>query len=389
MRLIKVKEGTTTLIVPDFSEYYRKGSYDPSRATVFYNPKMEFSRDIGVMVLREFAKNKSNLLICDPLAGVGARGIRYAKEVKGISKCIVNDINKNATSIIMENVKINNLENIVEVKCKDANLLLIEHSKKGERFDFIDLDPFGSPVNFFDTSIRALKNEGVLAFTATDTAPLCGVYQKACLRKYGALSSRTEFCHETGLRILLGSFVQASIRHDFGVEVLLSYSVDHYFRAYIRLDLGAKKADASASLLGYIFYCEKCGWRDTVYLDGRIINECPNCLIEVKRLGPLWLGKIANKEFLTSINNQSILEFNTNRRIKKLMNLLIEECEMPATYFLVDRICSRLKISPPPISYIIEKLKEMGYKASRTHFNSKGLKTEAPMKIIAEILLRR
>ncbi|MCX8169694.1 MAG: RsmD family RNA methyltransferase, partial [Candidatus Methanomethyliaceae archaeon] len=197
MRLIKVKEGTTILLVPDFSEYYRKGSYDPSRATVFYNPKMEFSRDIGVMVLREIAKNRSNLLICDPLAGIGARGIRYTKEVEGISKCIINDINKSAIPIIMENIKINNLENI-KVECKDANLLLIEHSKRGERFDFIDLDPFGSPVNFFEASIRALKNGGILAFTATDTAPLCGVHQKACFRKYGAISFKTEFCHEVG-----------------------------------------------------------------------------------------------------------------------------------------------------------------------------------------------
>lgn len=386
MRLIQVKEGTTTLIVPDFSEYARKGSYDPSRATVFYNPKMEFSRDIGVMVLREITSKKSNLVICDPLAGVGARGIRYAKEVKGVNNCTINDLNKFAIPIIAQNVKINNLENIVKIECKDANLLLIEHSKHDERFDFIDLDPFGSPINFLDASIRAIKNEGVLAVTATDTAPLCGVYQKACFRKYGAISIKTEFCHEIGLRVLLGSIVQASIKHDFGIDVMLSYSVDHYFRAYVKLNLGARKADFSASLLGYVFYCEKCGWRDSALLNERIINECPNCSSEIRRAGPLWLGKIVNKEFLTSMSNQNTLEFNTHKRIEKLINLLIEESEMPVTYFLVDKICSRLKISPPPISSIIEKLKEAGFKASRTHFNPKGFKTDAPLDVVMKIL---
>lgn len=389
MRLIQVKEGTTTLVVPDFSEYARKGSYDPSRATVFYNPKMEFSRDIGVMVLREIANKKSGLVICDPLAGVGARGVRYAKEVKGVSNCVVNDLNKLAIPIIAQNVKINNLEGIVKIECKDANLLLMEHSKRGERFDFVDLDPFGSPINFLDASIRAIKDEGVLAVTATDTAPLCGVYQKACFRKYGAMPIKTEFCHEVGLRILLGSIVQACIKHDFGIDVLLSYSVDHYFRAYVKLDLGAKKADSSASLLGYIFYCEKCGWRGSAFLNERIVNECPNCSLEVKRAGPLWLGKIVNKEFLSSMSNQSISEFNTRKRIEKLMNLLIEESDMPIAYFLVDKICSRMKISPPPISFVIEKLKEIGFRASRTHFNPKGFKTDAPLEIIMKILRKQ
>lgn len=376
-------------MVPDFSEYARRGSYDPSRATVFYNPKMEFSRDLGVMVLREVAKKRNNLVICDPLAGVGARGIRYAREVEGVEICIINDLNKLAIPIIAQNVKLNGLENLVKIECKDANLLLIEHSKRNERFDFIDLDPFGSPVDFLDASIRAIKNRGILAVTATDTAPLCGVYQKACFRKYGATSVKTEFCHEIGLRILLGSIVQASIRHDFGVDVLLSYSVDHYFRAYVKLDLGAKKADSSASFLGYVFYCERCGWRGSASLNEHIINECPHCSSEIKRAGPLWLGKTVDREFLTSMRDQNISEFNTHKRIEKLMNLLIEESEMPIAYFLVDRICSRMRISPPPISSIIEKLKEAGFKASRTHFNPKGFKTDAPLDVIMETLRRQ
>ncbi|MBC7113869.1 MAG: tRNA (guanine(10)-N(2))-dimethyltransferase, partial [Candidatus Methanomethyliales bacterium] len=56
MRLIEIKEGKTCLFVPDFTEYARKGAYDPSRAPVFYNPKMEFSRDLAVLALRSYVK---------------------------------------------------------------------------------------------------------------------------------------------------------------------------------------------------------------------------------------------------------------------------------------------------------------------------------------------
>ena len=149
MRLIEVKEGETRLFVPDFTEYARKGAYDPSRAPVFYNPKMEFSRDLAVLALRSYINRiNRSVIVCDPLAGVGVRGIRYAKEVEGVEKSTVGDLNKDAIPIILKNVKLNGLEEKVEVEHRDANLLLAAHSEPGKRFDFIDLDPFGTPFSF-------------------------------------------------------------------------------------------------------------------------------------------------------------------------------------------------------------------------------------------------
>ncbi|MDH5811645.1 MAG: tRNA (guanine(10)-N(2))-dimethyltransferase [Candidatus Methanomethylicaceae archaeon] len=383
MRLIEIREGKTSLRVPDFAEYARKGAYDPSRAPVFYNPKMEFSRDLAVLALKSYInKINHNVTVCDPLAGVGVRGIRYAKEVDGVEKSVVGDLNKDAIPIILENVKINGLEEKVEVEHKDANLLLTTHSEPGKRFDFVDLDPFGTPIPFLDSAIRAIKNKGVVALTATDTAPLCGVYVKPCLRKYGAFPLRGEICHEVGLRILIGSAVFASIREDFGVVVLLSYSVDHYFRAYLQLDLGAKKADSSASLLGYLLYCPNCSWRDTVPLSGAVITSCPSCQRPLKRAGPLWCGPLADRRFLQSMMEQDLSSLNTKKRIEKMLNLLIEESGMPPTYYSVDSLSSKLKRGPPPVSLIVQRLKEIGYAASPTHFNPKAFKTNAPLEII-------
>lgn len=387
LKLIRIREGKTILLVPDFSQYARKGAYDPSKTPVFYNPKMEFSRDIAVVALEAYSKIiHHSMTICDPLAGVGARGIRYAKEVEGITKSLVSDLNKEATPIMIENVKINGLEDTVEVCCKDANVLLAKHSEPGERFDFIDLDPFGTPVLFLDSAIRAIKSGGLIALTATDTAPLCGVYPKSCLRKYGAFPLRGEFCHEVGLRVLIGAAVFASIRQDFGVTVLLSYSVDHYFRAYIQLSLGAKKADAAASLLGYILYCPNCGWRDVTPLNENIPNLCPSCQKKCSRAGPLWCGPLADRTFLMTMKSQEISWLNSRKRIEKLLNLLIEESEMPPTYYSADFLSSILRKSPPSISLIVERLRAKGYAASPTHFNPKAFKTDAPLDVIMKVI---
>lgn len=387
MNLIKVQEGETLLLVPDFTEYAREGAYDPSRAPVFYNPKMEFSRDLAVLVLKAYSsKINRTMEICDPLAGVGVRGIRYAKEVSGVAKSLVSDLNGEAIPIILENVKINDLGEKVEVECKDANLLLAEHSEPGERFDFIDLDPFGTPMPFLDSAIRAIKNKGLIAITATDTAPLCGVYPKSCFRKYGAFPLRGDFCHELGLRILIGAAVMCAIRHDFGASVLLSYSVDHYFRTYIQVSLGAKKADSAASLLGYVTYCPNCGWRGTAPLNKTLTASCPSCQKAVKRAGPLWCGPLGDKSFISSLMDQDLSAMNTKKRIEKLLSLLVQECWMPPTYYPVDILSSKMKRSPPPVSSIIKKLMEMEYNATPTHFNPKAFKTDAPLNVIMDAL---
>lgn len=38
----------------------------------------------------------------------------------------------------------------------------------------IDLDPYGTPVQFLDSAVQAVSEGGLLAVTATDMAVLCG-----------------------------------------------------------------------------------------------------------------------------------------------------------------------------------------------------------------------
>jgi tRNA (guanine26-N2/guanine27-N2)-dimethyltransferase len=45
-----------------------------------------------------------------------------------------------------------------------------------------------------------------------------------------------------------------------------------------------------------------------------------------------------------------------------------------------------LKISAPPLNEVLNKLKEEEYFASRTHIKPTGIKTDAPLETVEEII---
>src|SRR4030043_51497 len=177
---------------------------------------------------------------------------------------MISDISERAVKLAKRNVHLNGLNERVTVQHKDANCFLSCHGAPRKRFDIIDVDPFGSPVPYLDSAVRALRNKGVLAATATDLAPLCGVHAKACVRKYGGKPLRTEYCHELAVRLLAGCIATLAAKHDIGIRVVFSHSTDHYIRVYAEIAYGAKKADESIKNLGFILHCFNCFHREAM-----------------------------------------------------------------------------------------------------------------------------
>jgi tRNA (guanine26-N2/guanine27-N2)-dimethyltransferase len=384
-----VEEGEVKVAVPKLSAFVEKPSeYAPSKAPVFYNPVMELNRDLAVLVVQAYQKMvKRELFICEPLAGCGVRGIRFAKEVKGVKKVLINDINEKAYQLAKYNVKMNGLEKLVTVKNEDANLLLARHSAPRKRFDVIDIDPFGSPVPFLDSAIRALRDGGLLALTATDMAPLCGVHPKACIRKYGGKPLRTEYCHELAVRLLIGCLATTSAKHEMGIKVLFSHSTDHYIRVYAVLLHGAKNADKSLQNMGYILHCFNCFHRETAKASFAygLSLKCPECGSKMDYAGPLWLGKIADKNFCV-LMEEAVKESPLKRRVWKILCLVNGECDAPITYYVLDKICDKLGLSVPSTNNVLRAMAERGYTFSRTHFNPKGIKSNISIKELKELL---
>jgi tRNA (guanine26-N2/guanine27-N2)-dimethyltransferase len=386
----KVNEGKVEVIIPKLDAFITKTSdYAPSKAPVFYNPIMELNRDIAILTFKSYQKlMKREISFCEPLTSSGIRGVRIAIEVPYINKIIINDINPRAVQLATLNVKLNDLEDRITIENKDANLLLSQHGAPRKRFDIVDIDPFGSPVPYLDTAVRALRNNGLLALTATDLAPLCGVHSKACRRKYGGKPLRTEYCHENAVRLLTGCTATIAAKYNIGICLLFSHSNDHYIRAYIQIQYGAKKADKSINNLGYILHCFDCFHREIIKNPfTKSIEECPECSSKMSWAGPLWLGEIFNKRFCDLIIEENKrVAFRNNRKISKILTLTKGEIGGPETYFVIDKISDKLSLPVPSVSSIIQKLQDRGFSAVPTHFNPRGIRTNAPALIILNLL---
>jgi tRNA (guanine26-N2/guanine27-N2)-dimethyltransferase len=377
-----VKEGKVTVLVPELKAYVTDPSdYAPSKAPVFYNPVMELNRDISVLALQAFQrKANKEISVCEPLSSSGVRGVRFAAEIHGVNKVLINDISMRAVKLAKHNVESNNLQDRAEVKHKDANCLLSCHGAPRKRFDVVDLDPFGSPVPYLDSALRALCNNGLLALTATDLAPLCGVHAKACLRKYGGRPLRTEYCHELAVRLVTGCAATLAAKHDIGIRVVLTHSTDHYVRVYAEIGYGAKKADESVKRLGYVLHCFKCLHRETATaLFSKENADCPECGSRMGYAGPLWLGRIFDKQFCESMAKENMHRaFRNSARIAKLLSLTIDEAEAPQLYYVLDKISNKLGLPVPSVDMMLKILHDNGFPAVQTHFSTRGVRTNAP-----------
>jgi tRNA (guanine26-N2/guanine27-N2)-dimethyltransferase len=382
-----VKEGQVQVIVPKLAAFKKYPSdYAPSKAPVFYNPIMELNRDIAVLVARVYQhKVNREISICEPLTSSGIRGVRLATEVHN-AKVTLGDISKHAFHLAKRNVALNMLDERATVLNKDANCLLSCHSAPRARFDIVDVDPVGSPVPYLDSAIRALRNKGVLAVTATDLAPLCGVHVKACVRKYGGKPLRTEYCQELAIRLLAGCIAIAAAKQDIGTRVVYSHSTDHYIRVYIEMAYGAKKADESVNNIGYILHCFDCLHRETAKtMTG--IGVCPECGGKMDYAGPLWLGHIFDKLLCDLIAKENEhIAFKNGSRIATLLSVAKDEAEAPATYYVVDKVSNKLRLPVPPLATMIEMLHDCGFNAVPTHFSSRGFRTDAPALKIQGLL---
>ena len=384
-----ITEGLADIVVPRLSAFITKPSdYAPSKAPVFYNPVMELNRDLAILSLGAFQKLVNrDLRVCEPLAGCGVRGIRIAREVDNVKEVVLNDISEDAVRLEKINVEKNRLIHSVFVENKDANIMLSNFGAPRKRFDYVDIDPFGSPMPYVDSALRATRRNGLIGLTATDLAPLCGVHPKACIRKYGGRPLRTEYCHELALRLLAGALARSASKYDLGIRILFSHSSEHYVRLYSSIDYGAKTADASLKELGYVLHCFACFHRET---STRMTRKefCPECGNKMSMAGPLWLGKILDTNFVTMMVKEcKSRALRQNRRIRKLLSLAKEEADAALTYYRIDRICDKLGLRMPSPRDVIAKLRILGYRVSSTHFEAQGIKTPAPVQAVKETIV--
>ncbi len=336
---------------------------------VFYNPQMKINRDVTLLTVKYLAKSLNrSLKIADPLAGTGVRSIRLLKNIENIELALINDIDANAFKNILENLEANNIEpSRYKVFLEEANVFL----RTEGHFDYIDLDPFGSPVPFLESAIVSLSRKGIMGVTATDTAPLSGTYPETCIRRYGAKPLRKEFCHEVGIRILIYKVFITGASFDISMVPVFSYSFMHHFRVFFTKVKGAKiTSKMLKENIGFIIYCHKCSYRSGVK-DKCEIRYCPRCKNTLDYAGPLWIGKLWDHN-LISFMKENVNSIKDNKKLKKILEYIEEEASIDVPFFYTLSSLSQItkKETVPPIKKVLEVMEGV-----RTHFSGEGFKT--------------
>ena len=371
--IIEIMEGSTKLLVP-------KGSMTekvPPKEPAFFNPRASLSRDLSIIVCSTFWKDyKFPKIFFDGLSGLGARGLRVANEVKGVEKVIVNDVNPNALEIALKSAKINNLKNF-EISENETCRFLSSHSRMNERASIVDIDPFGSPSKYIDCAIRATMHSGMLALTATDLQVLHGLFNKAAKRRYYGTPVKTEFSNEIAIRLILGCVSFVAGRLDISFQPLFVDHDMHYYRTYMKILNTPEKEEK----IGYIIFCRSCKDRYTQTMKQ---TKCRKCDHETEIAGPLWIGKLFEKEFVKKMRDVKE-DLIVSKRCERIIERSELEADLPPTYYTLDEIASMIKSAPLKLTDAVQRLKSQGYNASMTSLNPGGFRTDCEIDEIIQI----
>lgn len=411
-----VTEGRATIYLP------------PS---VFYNPVQEFNRDLTIAVItehvREFcgsevrkrsqytsdnttsnstpsgdepvsnlhsqvnaktktcevktAANNSGVRILEALAASGLRSVRFALEVPSVCEVVANDFDSAAVEYIRRNAAHNNVDQLITASCSDAAMLMYTSRGRSDRFDVVDLDPYGSPSPFLDSAVQCVSEGGLLCVTCTDMAVLCGNAAETCRAKYGAISLRAPYCHEMALRIILQSIAGHAARYQRFIEPLLSISADFYVRVFLRVRTGQSRVKELATKLANVYHCRLCGAfslqplmtrKEKLYTVGSgppVGQSCDHCGGRHAFCGPIWSAAIHDVDFVCrvreSVLNDAGLFPNTRQRIVGVLSTVSEELRDQPLYYVGEALCSVLHCTSPgfiPLRYTFSLVHSLSVK---------------------------
>uniref|UniRef100_A0A7N8WSQ6 tRNA (guanine(26)-N(2))-dimethyltransferase n=1 Tax=Mastacembelus armatus TaxID=205130 RepID=A0A7N8WSQ6_9TELE len=429
----------------------------PSANEVFYNPVQEFNRDLTCAVITEFARDvlaqrgvkvlvpgekervvvslseetneadaqteekneaeeppvtapvgekcEHGLRVLEGLAASGLRSVRFALEVPGLQSVTANDFSTKAAALIARNAQYNGVSHLLRASCRDASMLMYEMRGKKERYDVIDLDPYGSPASFLDAAVQAVSDGGLLCITCTDMAVMAGNSGETCYSKYGSVSIKAKYCHEMALRIILHSLDQRAGVYQRYIRPLLSVSVDFYIRVFVRVFTGQATVKNSASKQALVYNCVGCGSFHLQKMGRRTSNgkhmkysaatgppvgpECEHCGQRHQMGGPIWAEPICDLAFVQKVlsavsGNPS--RFGTSKRIEGMLSMVTEELEDVPLYYTVDSLSSTIHCNTPPLLQFRSALLHAGYRVSLSHACKNAIKTDAPPAAIWDIM---
>ncbi|MFX0211497.1 MAG: hypothetical protein ACFFDT_36295 [Candidatus Hodarchaeota archaeon] len=378
MKLVEIQEGVGTFLIPKSNT----NDHIPRRSDeVFFNFHQEINRDLSILVLRAYSRmnSKTDLRVCEPLCGSGIRSIRYALEAP-ISSIYCNDINSKAVHITKKNINrlLSTNAKKIQLFNMDCNSFLQKLNVENFVFDFIDIDPFGTPIPFVQNSIRLVTLQGLLAFTATDLASLVGLYPRALYAKYGIshFDTRIGNIHEVAARALITGIQHIGLILGQSLIPIVTLYHRHFVRCFLVRNRGVNTV---INQTGFIHCCKRCQTRYISFIDEKK-TSCPTCGdSDEMKVGPIYLGRIQNSEYLSSILlDEHLQKMGTKKRLVKILPLMINESLLDIPWsFDIPKLAKEIGVTVPPLSQIGKILTERGYKCFKTQYSGSSLKTDA------------
>ncbi|KAL1521571.1 hypothetical protein AB1Y20_021230 [Prymnesium parvum] len=458
--------------------------YFPSEKGVFYNPPQIPNRDLSVLVLHEFAqiwkqeqmakaaKAKARgacregsepaeasapdaeeaappLRVLDAMTASGLRAIRYSLEVPQVTQVVANDLQPTALEALRENLRRNGLsEERVVPSLGDA--VSVMHDAKRERFEVIELDPYGTAAPFFDSAMQSIAEGGLMMVTCTDLAVLCGTYPEACYAKYGSYCLKGKHCHESALRIVLSCMEDHANRHRRYIVPLVAVHINFYVRLCVRVYTSPSEVNKAPTKKSYVYQCCGCDTFTLQPLARRVVKgnsekvtaaqgppvdkRCEHCGFVHHVGGPIWTAPICDRAFvgrlLQTLDKQAtprpsarvlacvpcppaaplllrsrgvprvafvlpqgtaggaelVSHFGSHKRLVGMLTSLQEELDDVPLFLQLAQMCSVLHTTCPPLASVISALMRQGYRVSRSHTDPGAIKTDAPPRALWDVL---
>ncbi len=391
-RLPPTKDGRTEKQL----ERHGKGPADRAHRSAFHNPAMADCRTRSVLLMDYMLDNewfnKPKIHTIDALCATGSRINRWLTELppqKAERLQIVGaDLDDEALEFARQNCP------DVEFLNEDSRQVLLSSG-----WQWVDIDPFGSPVPFLDSAMQSSARRAVMEITATDTAALTGSSASACLRRYGAKIRTDEMAHDSALRLLMATVARTAAQHDRCIIPLMSTWDSHHIRVSVKVHRSIQAANVLEEQLGWRVASPtpeelKVATEAGLHPQGDAPNQ-PFCLLpyshpirrDDKRIsGPLWTGPLFDSDTLAAMTIERAMEL-CGDDAETAVRHLTGEAELASTQSLIitDMLPKFCEIQGPPrIAALVSGLHSAGYRAAIAKWGAPAIRTDAPWTVVLE-----
>ena len=291
----------------------------------FLNPAMAPARTRSVLLLADalehdwLVKEGQDIRALDALCATGVRVRRWRREIPAAHqqrlRITANDLDNVALGQLKraheryppsvsvghaleddryERLPKGEMHNGLFIMQNDARIALMEAA-----YQWVDLDPFGSPVNFLDAAVQGLSRTAFLEVTATDTAALTGSSASSQQRRYGAKGIVDSYAHDDAVRVLLGLIATTAARHDRCIEPVLALFDGHHVRVSVKV---RRSRDGASEVL------DSMGWRVRSTNGTYTFVHHPSPEDIPAASGPMWIGPLWNREIAGRMTEERAIE---------------------------------------------------------------------------------